>query len=71
MPGSSPRELVEAALKDLQSAIVALSNASSVLQDYRQLFMDSTANAIQAIQAVIEAHGRFRTAMIPAPLPTQ
>lgn len=57
MPGSSPTELVEAALRDLQAAILVLSNSLAVPLDQRQLVLKSTATATEALQAAIAAYG--------------
>ena len=67
MPGSSPTELVEAALRDLQAATLLLSNSSSVPHDQRQLVVDQTMTATQAVQAIISAYGAPH--MFPTHLP--
>ena len=57
MPGSSPTELVEAALRDLQSATLQLSKASAVPSHYHQLVLDATSTATKNIKDIIAAYG--------------
>ena len=69
MPGSSPTELVEAALRDLQTATLQLSKASPVPSHYHQLVLNATATATKNIQDIIAAYGPppgLQQALFPA-----
>jgi len=59
MPGSSPTELVEAALRDLQDAVLKLSGTVSVPLDQRQLLLETTVTATDALKAVIGAYSKL------------